>query len=80
VSLLRKSQQKQTPKPLRPQNNLDDDTDFIIDDEVKFGRNIQSRNFGKIVHEDVNLSDYVTVRLAVARAKAMEAYRKRWQT
>jgi predicted helicase len=79
VSLLRKSQQKQTLNPLQPRSNLDKDDDFIIDDEVTFGRNRRSAEFGNIVHED-DLSDYVTVRLAVARAKAMEAYRKRWQT
>jgi hypothetical protein len=78
VSLLRKTHLKQTQKPLS-KRELDDD-DFEINDEVTFGRNLRSRNFGKVVHEDDDLSDYVTVRLAVARAKAMSAYRQKWQT
>ena len=42
------------------------------------GRNLQSRKFGQLVHDndDEPLSDYVLARLAVAREKAMEAYRK----
>ena len=31
-----------------------------------------------IVHDDDTISDYATVRLAVARAKALEKYRKTW--
>ena len=60
-------------------NELDDNDGLIIDDEVTFGRNRRSEDFGRIVHED-ELSDYVKVRLAVARAKAMEAYRNKWQS
>jgi hypothetical protein len=84
VSLLRKTQ-KPLLKQHQPQsqplsnNELDDNDGLIIDDEVTFGRNRRSEDFGRIVHED-ELSDYVKVRLAVARAKAMEAYRNKWQS
>jgi hypothetical protein len=84
VSLLRKTQ-KPLLKQHQPQsqplsnNELEDSDDFVIDDEVTFGRNRKAEEFGKIVRED-ELSDYVKVRLAVARAKAMEAYRNKWQS
>jgi hypothetical protein len=79
VSLLRKTHQKQTQSQLlQPLNNhdLDDNDDLIIDDEVTFGRNRRSEDFGKIVHEDDDepLSDYIMARLAQARSLAMEAY------
>jgi hypothetical protein len=74
VSLLRKttrkSQQRSNPKGL-------DDSDNEVNDEVTFGRNRQSKQFGKVVHED-ELSDYVMIRLALARAKAMAAYKAKW--
>jgi hypothetical protein len=78
VSLLRKSQQKQTQsQPRQPLSNrsLDDNDDLIIDDEVTFGRNRRSEQFGKVVHSD-ELSDYVKFRLWLARQLAMAAYRK----
>jgi hypothetical protein len=78
VSLLRKSQLKQTQKPLLPRNNLDEDDGLIIDDEVTFGRNRKSTEFGKIVHEDVELSDYVKFRLWLARQLAMKKYDEVW--
>ena len=79
MSLLRKTHLKQTlkPQPLASKE-VDDDSYFVVDDEVTFGRNIQSRNFGKVVHEDIKISDYVLVRLTVARAKAIEAYKEKW--
>jgi hypothetical protein len=78
VSLLRKSQQKQTPRPHQQLSNseADDNDGFEIDDEVTFGRNRRSSEFGKVVDEDVDVSDYVRLRLALARALAMEAYEK----
>jgi hypothetical protein len=80
VSLLRKSQQKQTPKPHQHQqlNNseADDNDGFEINDEVTFGRNRRSGEFGKVVDDDVDVSDYIRLRLALARALAMEAYEK----
>jgi hypothetical protein len=79
VSLLRKTHQKLTPKPLlRPQSDLDEGDGFIIDDEVTFGRNLKARDFGKIVHEDIVLSDYVKFRLWLARQLAMRKYYKVW--
>jgi len=80
VSLLRKTHLKQTPKPLRPRhpNNLDDNDDFIIDDEVTFGRNRKSEEFGKLIHNDEELSDYVLARLRQARMLALEKYQEVW--
>ena len=75
MSLLRKSQLKQTQKPLLPQSDLEED-DIVVDDDVTFGRNRQSKQFGKVVHEDDDLSDYVKIRLALARERALQAYRE----
>jgi hypothetical protein len=75
VSLLRKTHQKQTQKPLQ-RNNLDDNDDYIVDDEVTFGRNRRAGEFGKVVDEDVELSDYVKFRLWLARQLALRAYEK----
>jgi hypothetical protein len=67
-----KSKQK-----LQPLSNIDDNDDIIVDDDVTFGRNRQAKKFGKLVHdEDTELSPYVKIRLALARMKAMEAYKK----
>jgi len=55
---------------------LDDNDDIIVDDDVTFGRNRQATKFGKLVHDDIEVSDYVRFRLALARALAMEAYEK----
>ena len=64
-------------KPLLLSNfGIDDNDDIIVDDDVTFGRNRQAKKFGKIVHEDIELSPYVKIRLALARMKAMEAYKK----
>jgi len=72
VSLLRKTQ-----KPLHRQpNNLDDD-DFVIDDEVTFGRNRQSLKFGQLVLDD-ELSDYVQARLLLARMLALKKRHEVW--
>jgi hypothetical protein len=71
----RKSQLKQTQSQLhQPQNKLDD-SDLIIDDEVTFGRNRRSEDFGKVVQSD-ELSDYVKFRLWLARQLAMRVYEK----
>jgi len=78
VSLLRKTHQKLTPKPLRQPSDLDEDDGFIIDDEVTFGRNLKARDFGKVVHEDVELSDHVKFRLWLARHLAMKKYYEVW--
>jgi hypothetical protein len=63
-------------QPLRQQSKFDlDGSDLIIDDEVTFGRNRRSEQFGKIVQDD-ELSDYVKFRLWLARQLAMRAYEK----
>ena len=73
MSLQRKTHLKQTQKPLLQQSNFDlENSDLIIDDEVTFGRNLRSRDFGKLVEEE--LSDYVKFRLWLARQLAMKAY------
>jgi hypothetical protein len=78
VSLLRKSQLKQTQKPLLHQSNFGlDDSDLIIDDEVTFGRNLKARDFGKVVED--KLSDYVKFRLWLARQLALAKYQKVWK-
>ncbi len=74
MTLLRKSQLKQTQKPL---SKLDlEDSDLIVDDEITVGRNLKARNFGKLVEDD--LSDYVKFRLWLARQRAMAAYKEKW--
>jgi hypothetical protein len=75
VTLQRKSQLKQTQKPLVQRSNFGlDDSDLILDDEITFGRNLKARDFGKLVEEE--LSDYVKFRLWLARQLAMRAYDK----
>jgi hypothetical protein len=79
VSLLRKTQKPLLKLPKQqhqPQNKLDDNDDLIIDDEVTFGRNRKAEQFGKVVDEDPELSDYVKFRLWLARQLAMRAYEK----
>jgi hypothetical protein len=80
VSLPRKTHLKQTQKPLlRQPNNLEDNDDFVIDDEVTFGRNRRSAEFGKLVHdEDEELSEYVQDRLWLARMLALKKHREIW--
>jgi hypothetical protein len=75
VSLRRKSQQKQTQSQPLSNLSLDDNDDLIIDDELTFGRNRRSEQFGKVVKSD-ELSDYVKFRLWLARQRAMAAYEK----
>ncbi len=63
-------------QPLRQQSKFDlDGSDLIIDDELTFGRNRRSEDFGKVVQDD-ELSDYVKFRLWLARQLAMRAYEK----
>ena len=76
MSLQRRTHLKQTQSLLFQQSKFDlEDSDLIIDDEVTFGRNRRSQEFGKIV-EDEELSDYVKFRLWLARQLAMRAYKK----
>jgi hypothetical protein len=78
VNLQRKSQLKQTQSLLLLQrSNFGlDDSDFILDDEVTFGRNRRANEFGKVIEDD--LSDYVKFRLWLARQLAMAKYREKW--
>ena len=74
----RKTHLRQTQNQLLPQrSNFGlDESDLIIDDEVTFGRNLKSRNFGKIVDDE--LSEYVKFRLWLARQLAMAKYKEKW--
>ncbi len=74
----RKTHLRQTQSLLLPQrSNFGlDDSDLIIDDEVTFGRNLKSRNFGKVVEDE--LSDYVKFRLWLARQLALAKYKEKW--
>ena len=74
MSLLRK-----THLPLLPQrqpqsnNEVDDDNDdIIVNDDITLGRNRRIAELGKIV--DVDLSEYVKLRLWLARQLALEKY------
>ena len=73
----RKTHLKQTQsQPLRQQSKFDlEDSDLIIDDEVTYGRNRRSQEFGKLVEDD-DLSDYVKFRLWLARQLALAKYRE----
>ena len=74
------------PQPLRQHlllSNLsfddedDGDADFVQDLHVSYRRpNLVRDKDEKEVQDDEPLSDYATVRLAVARAKAMAKYRE----
>jgi hypothetical protein len=74
VSLLRK-----TTRKTQPRSNPGDleDEDFVIDDEVTFGRNRQSLKFGQLVLDD-ELSDYVRARLLLARMLALKKHQEVW--
>ena len=72
MSLLRKT----TRKSLLRSNPRDlEDSDFEVDDEVTFGRNRQSKQFGELVEDD-KLSDHVKFRLWLARQLALAKYRE----
>jgi hypothetical protein len=76
VTLKRQLKQSQQ-KPLLLSNfDIDDNDDIIVDDDVTFGRNRQAEKFGKLVHEDVPLSDHVRFRLWLARQLALMKYQK----
>jgi len=73
----RRTHLKQTQSLLPQQSKFDlDGSDLIIDDEVTFGRNLKSRNFGKVVKDE--LSDYVKFRLWLARQLALAKYKEKW--
>jgi hypothetical protein len=65
----RKSQLRSNPKDL-------EGSDFEFNDEVTYGRNRRSAEFGQLVEDE--LSDYVKFRLWLARQLAMKKYDKVW--
>ena len=78
--MLRKTHLKQTQsQPLFQQSKFDlEDSDLIIDDELTFGRNLRSRDFGKLIDSDgdFELSNHVKFRLWQARQLALAKYRE----
>jgi hypothetical protein len=74
--VLRKTHLKQTQsQPLLQQSKFDlEHSNLILDDEVTFGRNRRSAEFGQVVEEE--LSDYVKFRLWLARQLALAKYRE----
>jgi hypothetical protein len=72
----RKTHLKQTQSQLLLQQSKFDleDSGLIIDDEAKFGRNLRSRDFGKLIDEE--LSDHVKFRLWLARQIALAKYKE----
>ena len=75
MTVLRKTHLKQTQSLLFQQSNFDlEHSDLIIDDEVTFGRNRRSAEFGKLVEDE--LSDYVKFRLWLARQIALAKYKQ----
>ena len=78
MTVLRRTHLKQTQSLLFQQSKFDlEHSDLILDDEVTFGRNRRSQEFGKIVEDD-ELSDYVKFRLGLARQMAMAKYKEKW--
>jgi len=74
VTVLRKTHLKQTQSPLFQQSKFDlENSELIIDDELTFGRNRRSQDFGKVVQID-ELSDYVKFRLWLARQLALKKF------
>ena len=72
----RRTHLKQTQS--QPLSKFDlDDSDFIVDDEVTFGRNRKAGEFGQLVHDD-ELSDHVKFRLWLARQLALAKYKEKW--
>jgi hypothetical protein len=51
--------------------------DIVVDDDQTFGRN--RKRLGIVHEQEEQLSDYVKIRLMLARMKAMEKYREVWQ-
>ena len=77
MTVLRRTHLKQTQSLLFQQSKFDlEDSDLIIDDEVTFGRNRRSAEFGKVVEDE--LSDYVKFRLWLARQLALAKYKEKW--
>jgi len=70
LSKVKRKSKLKRPRPSNPNS-------IVIDDSITLGRNRRSFKFGQIVHEqEEKLSEYVQIRLLIARLKALEAYRK----
>jgi hypothetical protein len=77
VTVQRRTHLKQTQSLLFQQSKFDlEDSDLIIDDEVTFGRNRRSAEFGKVIEDE--LSEYVKFRLWLARQLALAKYKEKW--
>ena len=77
MTVQRRTHLKQTQSLLFQQSKFDlEDSDLIIDDEVTFGRNRRSAEFGQVVED--KLSDYVKFRLWLSRQMAMAKYKEKW--
>ena len=59
-------------RQLLSKNTLDDD--FVVNDEVTLGRNRRFAALDKILDEDADLSEYVKLRLWLARQLALEKF------
>ena len=70
---LQRKTQLQLKQPLS-NRDIDDNDNIVVDDEVTFGRNKKVDQFGKLIHEDVELSDYVKFRLWLARQFALKKF------
>jgi len=58
-------------------SSINDFDDIIIDDDVVLARNRRAQNFGRLSHENGNdLSDFIKIRLALARIKALKRYKE----
>ena len=74
---LQRKTQLQLKQPLS-NRDIDDNDNIVVDDEVTFGRNKKVDQFGKLIHEDVELSDYVKFRLWLARQLALKKFNETW--
>ena len=70
---LQRKTQLQLKQPLS-NRDIDDNDNIVVNDEVTFGRNKKVDQFGKIIHEDIELSDYVKFRLWLARQLALKKF------
>ena len=76
MTVQRRTHLKQTQSLLFQQSKFDlEDSDLILEDEITFGRNRRSAEFGQVVEEE--LSDYVKFRLWLARQMAMAKYKEK---
>jgi hypothetical protein len=63
---------------LQPSNLELDDEDLDIDPELDLHRSYYRPRLVTVDLNDDEVSDYVATKLALAREKAMQAYREKW--